>query len=136
MNDREHITSVLFLIVGDNFEPEVITKAIGIKPDRSWKKGDKETLPKGSVHTYSNSGWKKFQDPELDQQCLERQISYFIGLLSAKSEELKELKDKGLSLELNCFICSSIGLSFCITNEVLSDLHRLSLDLSFDFEQY
>lgn len=126
------VTSVTLIITGTNFNPDEITSAIGLVPNQSWKQGDKRTSKSGSVHVYSNSGWKIFQDPLLNDKTLEAQLDSWLALLSQKQDTLVHFRRSGLNLELNCYVSGEGGVSFVLNPSLIENLNRLNLTLSFD----
>ena len=124
--------SVLLFIGADDFDPAEITALLGIQPYQSWRKGDSELRSRGRTHVYENSRWKFLPDEATNELPLEDQLEYWIERLSPLAEQLAELRRRGCSLELNCFILSDSEFSFYLAPETLTRLGALGLELAVE----
>jgi hypothetical protein len=79
-----------FIIVGDDFDPEIITDKLLLTPSHYWKNGDK-IKNKDKLRTYSC--WSIGTDYE-ESLDINNQLEKIISTLKTKKTELGELKKR------------------------------------------
>lgn len=90
---KENKSYVYFAFSGDEFDPEIVTQAIGIEPSQTQKKGEKGSYIKASKFSY----WK-LQSNMVDNIFLENLILDLVSILYEKIDEINGVKEKfGLS---------------------------------------
>jgi hypothetical protein len=81
---------VYFALQGDDFDPEEITKLIGISPSESWRKGDKGKFKS----TLEFSCWKLSTSKGQEYMWIDKLVNEIIQKLYDKIDIIKELKAK------------------------------------------
>jgi hypothetical protein len=131
------VASAHFLIVGGDFEPTSISRALGRRPSQSWRKGELKSFRRvdGSIHYFKSrharSGWKKWLTNSWRDKSLEAQLRYWVRLLGPKSAVLKQLRRRGLSLEINCCVIASTTAKFRAPAPLLECLGKWGIDVEF-----
>lgn len=84
---------VEFRIIGDDFNPEIFTSALSIKPTNSWKKGDEYINQSNllSIKKFSNWEISSGKENSLD---MGKQIYKVLDKLIGKEEILVNLKEQ------------------------------------------
>jgi hypothetical protein len=126
------VSSVILTITDEDFDPKEISKALELTPSQSWKKNDRQTVPGGTIHTFTNAGWKLFQDETVRAGSFEDQLTFWIGLLSPRSSALRSLKERGHRVELLCFSSCGPTFEFSLNNEMLTALSELGVELTVE----
>ena len=114
--------SVFVIYRQGSFSVEEITQKLDLKPDKASVGSEPD----------KNSFWKLFCKNKSD--TLEEQIELWISLLSSKTDLLKQLKQDGWRIELDCLIqpnesAAVVGLE----SEVLKELSNLHANLIIRF---
>jgi hypothetical protein len=125
-------SSATFLITGDNFDPDQVSKLIKLSPSYSWKKGDKRISKNGRTHVYDYAGWKLIQDKTMDKCSLEDQLRYWLKLFSNCSAQIKQFGELGYSIGIICFIVSDGFVSFSLDPNIIRGLSELGMELTVE----
>jgi hypothetical protein len=130
----EPVWSVTLILIGNELDPEAVTRELGMQPDQFWRKGDLATQgpsgrPRKSPMPWS--GWKKFASPEVARLTLEEQLHAWLGILEPWGARLRDLADSGVRIELNCFSASSDG--FRLDRGMIAKLHAWGIELDCTF---
>src|SRR5688572_2853552 len=80
---------VYFALYGDNFDPAIDTRELGIKPTNYWMKGDKEQ----SLANQKYSCWKWANEPGKEAIFLDKLVDEVIEKLNDKIEIINKLKN-------------------------------------------
>ena len=114
--------SVFVIYREGSFGFEEISKILEMMPDNA------------SVGTEEggNTVWKLFS-PGKDLH-LEEQLKRWVDLLGGKTEKLKELKEGGWTIDLDCLVQPEDGAAIaCFDSELLRQLSNLHLNLIIRF---
>ena len=111
--DGEHCCSVTLTVVGEDLDPEAVSKVLGMEPDRSWRRGDRKglTRPDGTVKqfdsVYEDGGWKKFIPKQYQDKPLSDQVYLWLFNLHDLRDAIMGLQERGWVTELDCFTAST-----------------------------
>lgn len=95
---------VLLGVISDELTPEGVSAAMGVEPDRSWRKGDLRGNLASSARPRKNNGW--FLEPGLGElEAFELQLSTSLDRLSPFARSLK-----GLALDNTVMLTCAIYL--------------------------
>lgn len=120
-----------FRIVGDDFDPQMITEKLQIHPTQSWRKGEK-TGHRDSERTFSDWGWSTGYEESYD---VDDQIKKVLDIFCCKKSELIDLnKDAQLEykIELAINIMSNEEPAIYLEKEIISFCNELDISLDFD----
>ena len=81
---------VYFALIGDNFDPQIITDRTGITPTEKWNKGDKGKY----TQSLKYSLWEFSTDKEKGDLIIDRLVEEIINKLFNKIEIINELKNQ------------------------------------------
>src|SRR6266513_3837842 len=107
------MTSVTLIIVADNLDPEIVTRAVGAFPDHSWIRGERPSFTDawGSTREHMSVAeqgvWKKGVPHTLLDAELSDQLSYWATFLAGRVPALSQLVSNGYDIEINCYFSSS-----------------------------
>ncbi|PVY39069.1 DUF4279 domain-containing protein [Pontibacter virosus] len=90
MNKTLSQSYVYFALQGDDFDPNVVTIALGIEPTDSWKKGDKGRY----IPNQKFASWKWSTGKGKESVFLEKLVEEVIDKFGDKVEIINKLKDK------------------------------------------
>jgi hypothetical protein len=98
-------------------DPDDVTRALAIEPDRVWRHGEqkKVELPGGTKVLESRSeasGWKKFAPSSLYELPAHEQLDYWLDVVRSRSSSLASLRALGHQTTLDCFVASSEVIAF------------------------
>ena len=132
--DEKHAT---FRLVGERLDPEVITRATGLSPDRVVRKGD-PVLSRGEVVSLRRVGvWWIDSARGLPRtgNHLEDHVRWLLDLLEPVGDVLRRLSvEHGLSADIGCgYFTSRWNSSFGFSAETLSRVAGLGASLGLDF---
>jgi hypothetical protein len=102
--------STMLLVLGDDLDPDHVTRLLGIFPDRAWRRGEHNSFRDARGETrYLESvaawgGWKKFVPDEVRNKSLEMQMYHWCSVLETKSERIAELVASGQSVAIDCYM--------------------------------
>lgn len=127
-----------FCIVGEDFNPESITRKLLLAPTESWMKGD--SIPdrngvissnRNRVRTYSR--WEIGTDYEESLDIMD-QLEKVLILIDGKEDVLSELKFK-YELEYGFMIVifiDKITPAMCLDKEIIKKIAKLNARIDFD----
>ncbi len=131
----EHCCSVTLIIVGEDLDPEEVTKALGMEAHQSWRQGERRAFlrPDGSIRHFDSvheeGGWKHFlPDRYKKNRPLHEQFYLWLARLRELAEALKTLTARGWEVELDCFATGSEVL--VLSNSELRELAELGVGLA------
>lgn len=131
MTDPEKIGTAAVYVHGDNLEPKELTELLGIKPDASWKSGEKRLLSSGTAVQTKTGMWTlsvPLMDGDLDHilaKLIEAFGENFLRILSVRGID---------SAYADIFICisqeqSDAGYTLKLPNSELLAIANAGLDL-------
>lgn len=140
MNDKHiGLSSVTLLILGDNLDPNEVTRRLAIFPDQAWRVGDFPEIqtPSGrwiqSTSAALFGGWKKYMPKILEGEMLGIQLLHWSEALESKADIIRALRDRGWSVILDCFVTASEPEMVELTAELLAKLAAIGSDVDFHF---
>ena len=133
------VTSATLLIFGGEFEPDEVSKHLGLAPWRSWRKGERKsyvgkdgsTILFDSFHEWS--GWKHNLLEELSSQPLEAQLEAWCELLRSRKRGLKLVRNMVEKIHLDCCIVCSSTTSFILSPLVQKTFSQLDVSLAVTY---
>jgi hypothetical protein len=133
--DNKTVSSATLIVLGDDLDPAQVTQVLDLVPSQAWRKGEKKRVTgyDGKTRFYEGvyewGGWKLWLPEELREIPFPSQLSHWTQLLMERSTEIKGLKNKGFTVELNCSIISQ---TYCF--QVPSALQELFGSLGVDLD--
>ncbi len=131
----EPVQSVTLILWGGAFDPNEVTKRLGMRPSRTWARGEQKSFrrPDGTLHYLESvhqwSGWKKWPSDRATRASLEQQLNHWVERLTPRANALRGFRRRGAFIELNCFIAASGGASTQLPAGLIRKIGRLGLDL-------
>lgn len=130
-------TSVLveFKIIGDEFEPEIITKVLQISPDKYWKKGER-IKNRNSIRNFSCWSIKTGYEESID---INNQLVKIINKIKDKKNELVELKNKNkfdYKIEVVIKIENNEKPAMYLNSDIIGFVNDIKAELNFDLYIY
>jgi hypothetical protein len=133
--ERDVVESATLIIYDGDFEPSEVTAALRLHPTQTWKNGDRKALTRrdgtrllfNSIH--HSSGWKMWLEETQNDQSLADQLEHWRNLLAPISAELRALSDRGLMVELNCFVTTGTSTTFRISPSLQAAFARMAIHL-------
>ena len=129
-DDREYTSYVTLMILGDDLDPQSVSKALRMRPTRSWMRGES---PKESEFLYEWGGWKKSLPNTQLSQSLGRQLAFWVRALHGRTQAIAELTRSGHLCALNCYVGSSGTASIIVPVELQQALAAIGLELRISF---
>jgi hypothetical protein len=133
MSER-HCCSVQLIVTGSDLDPNAVTAALGMEPDRSWRRGERRsfTSPDGSVQqlesTHEEGGWARRIPDRYRDEPLDRQLFLWVARLGELSDAIRALRRRGWVIELDGFTATSEVV--LLSHEDLRGLADLGIDLA------
>ena len=81
---------VYFALHGENFDPNIVTKKLGIEPTNAWKKGDLGQY----LSTLNYSCWKWSTEKVNESTVIDKLVDEVVEKLKDKIEIINNLKDE------------------------------------------
>jgi hypothetical protein len=128
---KEYDGSVGLIILGENLDPPMISKALGMRPAHWWKRGE-FTLGKfktKSKHKYG--GWKKYPPASTGKKLIEDQLLYWANKLKTKRQHLKRFREEGCRIYLDVFATTDATISMIWPAKLTLALAGLEVDVHF-----
>lgn len=126
-----HETFVTLRIYSDTLSPEEISTVLQLQPSDSTTKG--EVVGINKKRTRKHNGWFLTSDGFVASKDCRRHIDYLVDKISPFKGELKELENKGCSIDISCFWSSENGQGGpTLSPKQLKRLAELEIDLWFD----
>ena len=132
MSER-HCCSVRLIVTGSDLDPDAVTAALGMEPDRSWRRGERKSFTRrdGSVRQFESiheeGGWARRIPDRYRDEPLDRQLFLWVARLRELSDALRALRQRGWIIELDCFAATSEVV--VLSHEDLGGLADLGIDL-------
>lgn len=121
-----------------SMDPDVITRALGMPPVRTWRVGDARTTPKGTPlnghykETYWYANLVAHEEGASEACSFEDRLSSLAESLSKHSGFISALRADGGSAELFIGLFGDRNFGFVIEPRVTQALAAIGLALSFD----
>lgn len=92
---------IAFTLTGDAFDPELVTRVLGIKPTATWRKG--EVVPRTTVRL-KHDGWR-IATEEVETVDLPSQVRRVLEKVMPHAHSVRKVcEELNLSAELNCIV--------------------------------
>ena len=132
IDDREYVSDATLLILGDELDPAFVSRSLGLRPSRSWRRGEqKRVMGLAFESKYSWGGWKKFLPPSQRHKELPGQLRYWMRTLRGRAPAFAQLTSSGLYCSLDCFLTTDATASLILPPDLQRSLSSLGLDLRF-----
>ena len=129
------VHSVSLIAWGCDFDPREVTRLLGVRPSRVWRKGERKSYrDRDGVRRYFTSehewsGWKKWPTDRQAEASVERQLSRWVARLRPKVGALRSLRRRGISMELDCCIIASRSIRTELPADLVASIGKLGLAL-------
>jgi hypothetical protein len=133
-------SSVMMVILGEDLDPAYVTRALGIFPDRAWRKGEISEIsgPAGDVIRLRNpsgwGGWKKFMPEPLVGKLLEDQLECWAEQLENLEPRIREFRARSWTATLDCFLTTAGSELTELKHDLLSRLAASGVDVDIHFK--
>ena len=134
-NEKEYVSSVTLMILGENLNPDMVTAQLSLTPSRAWCKGEQKSFVRsnGSKCVFDSrhewGGWKCFIDQTHENALLEKQLQFWCDTLRDRVDAIARLKSKGMHCALSLFVTMDDIASIILTAELQVSLASLGLEL-------
>ena len=99
------MASVSLLIRGRSLDPDELTRLLGLKPTRTWKRGESIIVAGRTVRKRrADSGWHFWSTPEQRRRTMDWLIARWTRILSAKDNALRQIHAAGWTISLDCCV--------------------------------
>jgi hypothetical protein len=123
MPEQEYLSSVTLMLRGLDLEPDEASKLLRMRPNQSWRKGDRG--PSGKKHEWS--GWKKFMPARFESKELDSQLAYWCRALKGRDSAIRRMSTPRNSCVLRCFVTTDETASIVIGAKLQQSLAKLGL---------
>jgi hypothetical protein len=139
VDDYNATTSVTFMILGGDLNPDLVSKMLGMFPTRSWRAGElpdmrvdnQKRLPPNRLPEWSC--WKAFTPERLINERLEFQLQYWAETLTPKSSALLHFVQFGWEIVLDCYFATAQTELLELPASLLRTLGELHVNLDIHF---
>lgn len=134
--ETEYRSHVTLMLIGHELDPRVVSTVLGMRPTRSWKRGELKRAPSGRVlsgEPHSHGGWKKSLPASELTQPLSRQLRFWVVKLRGKARAISDLSGHGNVCALSCYVGTSDTASIILPAALQSDIGALGLELRLSF---
>jgi len=124
-------TYATLCIYHDDLNPDAITKALGLEPSSSHRRGDVRN-PKRPI-PHRTGAWLLSTEGAVTSRDVRFHIDWLLERLQSKQTALSRLKTDGYQLVISCYWLSARGHGGpMIDPEAMRSIGELGLQLSFD----
>jgi hypothetical protein len=128
--NREYLSLVSLMFLSHDLDPDFITNNLGLKPDRQWKKGDRqESNAPHCKSKHKKSGWIKVIPKKFEGTCLEDQLTYWHSKLHKQKDKLQLFKEKGYYRCLDCFVTTDETASILFNETLLKKIAGIGIEI-------
>jgi hypothetical protein len=138
-SETEVVQSATLIIHGEDLEPSEVSQALRLTPSQEWRKGEQKSFVSSDGQRrffksiYEFGGWKLCLDAERRKRDLGDQLAHWVSVLRPKAAELKDLRERGSEIELNCGVFTSTTGLVKANHKLLGELSNLGVDLTISF---
>ncbi len=128
-------TNVTFRIIGDDLNPDEITKSLDIQPTRSYYKGENYKIPNVGIRQRPIGHWSVNSDKIIQSTSTEKHAKCLLNILEQKSERVLKFVSKSHLRISIVFWWEGIAChgGFSLSNETLGRLCRFCNDIDYHF---
>lgn len=127
--DKPTFVILSFRIMGDEFDPQLITELLGLEPDKAFNKGDKRNEDRPELHRFSFWGLDTKVDRDLS---LEKHLEAMLDRLATRTESICELS-KEFTVDFYCSIFSEHMVGVVLSKEVIQRVYELGAEIDIVF---
>ena len=128
--EQEYDTYAYFWVSDFDCDPKVISDILGLKPSRSFKKGD--LISDKSNHRRKFSSWEYLSSLPRSEPCQDAHISNLIEVMLKKKDAIKILKEK-YEIGINCVgYYHDANPGFHMSAELINSCSTLGISIDFD----
>jgi hypothetical protein len=126
-------------VLGDNLDPDVVSRALASFPDQSWHLGDQKRYrdDAGNEHFHDSfhewGGWKRFIPENLSCAPLEEQLAFWLENLESRAGMVADLLDRGWSITLDCHFSTGTTELIELPAQLQKRLGTLGIDVDIHF---
>jgi hypothetical protein len=135
--DEAHCCSVTLIVSGADLDPDLVSAALGMAPDRSWQRGEPKSFVRndGSIRVFDNAhdegGWKSFMPPSQNSWPIQDQLESWLVRLSGLENVIRLFDERGWETELDGFVATREILH--LPPGLMLELVGLGLSLALTF---
>jgi hypothetical protein len=134
MHERNPTTVISFMLSDDNLDPDIITANLGVKPDKSWRRGDKPYL---NGFTQNEMPRHTFGRWLLNPHCspyedFEEQLDKLIKRLEVLPPILKEYIEAFDGGFVVGYSSGEVSIGFNLSPQIIQRMAALGLSIVFD----
>lgn len=124
---------VSFRIMGDELDPDWVSRVLKLKPTEAHRKGDARIAPAGRNYSPFSEGLWCLNSKAKESAPLGEHLEGLLRELSPRKKDLSALRKKGFHQDIFIGVFSKDGNSeFAIPLEMLKRLQELELEVDFD----
>jgi hypothetical protein len=138
MKNNKALFSTTLIIIGENIDTDEISAMLEMKPNKKWERGQYKEIRIGrnkkTLKSKNKMGcWKKFIDSTERKKSLEKQLQYWVDVLSTKKKILTKIRKRGNKIILDCFIASTGAEYITLNADIMGKLSGMGvcLDISY-----
>jgi hypothetical protein len=133
----EYTSHVTLMLLGDDLDPNRVTRLLALRPTKAWTKDDLKRTPGGATLSSESrhkwGGWKKSLPASLVTRPLPSQLRYWARKLTSKVDALSVLSAQGYVCALNCYVATSETASINMPAELQAQVAALGLEIRLAF---
>lgn len=129
------VASATLIVVGEDLDPDFVTKALGMFPDQAWRRGNRPITKTSSGRFISHpsvaewGGWKRFLPEKLNGELLEIQLEHWVETLEPKADRIRELLATGHTVTIDVYFCASEPEVIELKSHLLLAFGQLGVDV-------
>src|SRR5690242_8187633 len=129
--------SLFLMVLGNDLEPELVSKALGLRPSDCWRRGEKQRgiLPNGKTlqfkSVYKWGGWKFHYQSARTDEALVRKMMSVATQLGERKRQIRALTRSGQQIFLISLVQNTSRI--IIPPELHGLLAGLGIHLQIDF---
>ena len=128
--EQEYDTYAYFWVSDFDCDPEVISDILGLKPNRSFKKGD--LISDKSKNRWKHSSWEYLSSLPRNEPCQDAHISNLVEVMLKKKDAIKKLKEK-YEIGINCVgYYHDANPGFHMSADLINSCSTLGISIDFD----
>jgi hypothetical protein len=138
-DEKENVYSATLMILGNDLDPDLVSRSLGLNPDKAWRKGERKFFKKDDGTTryfdsyYQGGGWKCFTNKNWLCQSLEEELEAWSEILSAREQAIIDLQGLGYNFTLDCCVVSTGSEVIRLWPELQRALGNLNVEIDITF---
>ena len=128
--DQEYDTYAYFWVSDFDCEPEVISDILGLKPYRTFKKGD--LISDKTKNRWKHSSWEYLSSLPRNEPCQDAHIANLVEVMLKKKDAIDKLKEK-YEIGINCVgYYYDTNPGFHMSADLINSCSTLGISIDFD----